>query len=122
MAYLDGVWEAEKIPQECQLLVFGYSQGVSIATRFLEHSQLNPQKLMLYAGGLPEEHTSDSFGFLKEETQISFIYGKEDPYLNPERMIREQEKLDQIFAGKAELMTFDGGHELKKELLFELIK
>ena len=121
MAYLDGVLEAEKISKDSQLIVFGYSQGVSIATRYLTHSQLIPEKLILYAGGVPEEHDSETFKFLLSETQITFIFGEHDPYLNPQRMLREQQKLDQFFHGQAKLIPFKGGHELKKELLLELI-
>ena len=121
MTYLDGVLEAENISGDHQLIVFGYSQGVSIATRYLAHSQIIPEKLILYAGGLPEEHNTETFKFLLSETQISFVFGEQDPYLNPQRMQREQQKLNQFFHGKARLMPFDGGHELNKEMLLNLI-
>ena len=121
MAYLDGVWEAESIPEYCQLIVFGYSQGVSIATRFLAHSKIIPSKIILYAGGVPEELNSDSFDFLGDLNTITFIYGEEDPYLNPDRLEREKQKLAVMFSGKAELMPFDGGHELRKEILHKFI-
>lgn len=121
MAYLDRIWEVENLPEHCQLIVFGYSQGVSIATRFIVHRKINPEQIILYAGGVPEEHNSESFHFLNEETQITFIYGKADPYLNPARMNREQDKLHKMFAGRAEILAFEGGHELRKELLHKLI-
>ncbi|NND15849.1 MAG: esterase, partial [Eudoraea sp.] len=121
MAYLDHVWQAEAIPGNCQLIIFGYSQGVSIATRFMAHNKIQPEKLIMYAGGLPEELNADSFGFLNANTKVSFIYGKQDSYLNPQRMTREQEKLNTLFSGNTTLMPYDGGHELKKELLHSLI-
>jgi len=121
MAYLDSVWEAEAIPQDRQLIVFGYSQGVSIATRFLAHRKIKPARLILYAGGVPEELNADSFTFLNTETEIVFFYGEQDPYLNPQRMAREQEKLNKLFAGNAKLLSFEGGHELRKEILHSLI-
>ncbi|MCX2719434.1 alpha/beta hydrolase [Lentiprolixibacter aurantiacus] len=121
MAYLDGVWQAEKIPKNCNLIVFGYSQGVSIASRYVAYSKIKPAKLILYAGGLPEELDENSFNFLSTKTPITFIYGNQDPYLNPERMAREQAKLNTIFAGRAQLMAFEGGHELKKEIIHKVI-
>jgi predicted esterase len=121
MAYLDSVWEAENIPEQYRLIVFGYSQGVSIATRFLAHSRINPDKLLLYAGGVPEELGSEDFDFLTEATDIAFIYGTLDPYLNPERMKHEKARLNTLFAGKAKLLPFDGGHELKKDILHMLV-
>jgi len=121
MAYLDSVWKAEAIPQDRQLIVFGYSQGVSIATRFLAHRKIKPARLILYAGGVPEELNADSFTFLSTETEIVFFYGEQDPYLNPQRMVREQEKLNKLFAGNAKLLSYEGGHELRKEILHSLI-
>ena len=121
MAYLDRIWEAETIPENCKLIVFGYSQGVSVATRFVAHRKIKPANLILYSGGLPEELNPDSFHFLGTETEITFIYGEQDPYLNPQRMEREQEKLNKLFAGNAKLRSFEGGHELRKEILHSLM-
>ena len=122
MAYLDAVWEAEAIPETTTLIVLGYSQGVSIATRYLSHKKLKPEHLILFAGGLPEELSPGAFGFLGSHTRTTFVYGKEDPYLNPERMAREQEKLEQLFEGRARLYPFAGGHVFKKELLPKLLE
>lgn len=39
--YLNAVFENEKIPKDKNLIVFGYSQGVSIATRFMVSQKYN---------------------------------------------------------------------------------
>ena len=121
MAYLDKVWESENIPEQSKLIIFGYSQGVSIATRFLAHSRIIPEKLILYSGGVPEELNSEDFNFLSKDIEITFIYGEQDPYLNPQRMEHEQVKLNTMFGDKYGLMPFEGGHELKKEILHTFI-
>ncbi len=121
MAYLDAVWEAEAIPESCKLIVLGYSQGVSIAARYLAYKKLVPEHLILFAGGLPEELAPGTFGFLGAHTRTTFVYGEEDPYLNPERMVREKDKLEQLFDGKSVLYPFAGGHVFKKELLPKLL-
>ena len=122
MAYLDAVLEAEAIPETCTLIVLGYSQGVSIATRYLAYKKLRPDHLILFAGGLPEELQAGDFEFLGSHIRTTFVYGEEDPYLNPQRMVREQEKLEQLFEGKAALFPFAGGHVFKKELLPKLLE
>ena len=121
MAYLDAVWASEGIPKRCKLIMFGYSQGVSIATRFLAHKKISPYQIILYAGGLPEELQEEDFRYLSKDTQIAFVYGRRDPYLNPERLGREQDKLKRLFAGRAIEHPFDGGHECKKELIHEML-
>lgn len=121
MAYLDSVWAAEPIPEHCKLIFLGYSQGVSIATRYVAYKKLRPHQLILYAGGLPDELQKEDFEHLDESTRIVFVYGKQDTYLNPERMTRESEKLEILFSRKAQLYPFEGGHVLKKELLPKLL-
>ncbi len=121
LAYLDAVLASETIPKRCKLVILGYSQGVSIAARFLAYKKINPYQIILYAGGLPEELGEKDFRYLSEETVVSFVYGRQDPYLNPDRLAREQLKLDALFAGRAKLRPFDGGHEVKKEVFKDLL-
>ena len=63
LAYLDAVYAAEKLPKDCNLIVFGFSQGVSIATRWVVSRKLQCQHLVLYAGGIPKELNPEDFAF-----------------------------------------------------------
>jgi predicted esterase len=118
MAYLDAVFAIEKIPNDRPLIVFGYSQGVSVAMRWLAHKQVKCAQLILYAGGLPDELTSQELKFLEENgTRITLIVGNQDEYLTEERLLKEVNKMNDLFNGRAKQLIFDGGHEIKKELL-----
>tara|TARA_R110000868_G_scaffold4211_13_gene26735 strand:+ start:144554 stop:145198 length:645 start_codon:yes stop_codon:yes gene_type:complete len=120
--YLDAVFGAENIPQNCNFIIFAFSQGVSIATRWLAHKQLKCNQLILYAGGIPNELKPIHFRFLEEnKTKIKVIVGNQDEYLNEERIKFEVEKMKNLFNNKAELLTFEGGHEVKKELINNLV-
>ena len=120
--YLDAVFAAENIPQNCNFIIFAFSQGVSIATRWLAHKQLKCNQLILYAGGIPNELKPIHFRFLEEnKTKIKVIVGNQDEYLNEERIKFEVEKMKNLFNNKAELLTFEGGHEVKKELINNLV-
>ena len=122
LAYLDAVFEAEKIPSRCNLIVFGFSQGVSVAARWVAKRQLKCNQLVLYAGGIPNELVAEDFDFLKENnTQVTIIIGDNDEYLTPERLVTETKKITVLFRGNAKQLTFKGGHEIKKELLKKLI-
>ena len=122
LAYLDAVFEAEKIPSRCNLIVFGFSQGVSVAARWVAKRQLKFNQLVLYAGGIPNELVAEDFDFLKENnTQVTIIIGDNDEYLTPERLVTETKKITVLFRGNAKQLTFKGGHEIKKELLKKLI-
>lgn len=122
MAYLDAVLARENIPASCTLIVFGFSQGVSIATRWVAHRKLKCEHLILYAGGLPKELVPDDFEFLiKNKTQITLVVGDRDEYITPERLQQESDRMATLFNGRAKKIIFEGGHEIKKELLHQFL-
>jgi predicted esterase len=119
--YLDAVLANEDIPKSCELIMFGFSQGVSIAMRYLTHSKLQCNKLVLYAGGIPTELTKNDFDYLND-TEIISILGNSDEYLTPERLIEEKNKLVKLFGDNVRYINFNGGHEVKKEIINNLVK
>tara|TARA_R110002033_G_scaffold38565_2_gene78005 strand:+ start:472 stop:1119 length:648 start_codon:yes stop_codon:yes gene_type:complete len=121
--YMDNLFASEKIPAHCQLIVLGFSQGVSIATRWTARSKICLDQLILYAGGIPEELTPVDFKFLlAKNAKIKLVLGNKDEFISESRLQREKEKLKSLFNGKAELIKFDGGHEIKKDILISLIE
>ncbi|GMN08706.1 esterase [Croceitalea sp. MTPC9] len=116
--YIDAVLDSEKIPSDKNLIVLGFSQGVSIATRWLSQKKKIFNKLILYAGGIPNELTAKDFEYLDfNEASITIVYGDKDEFLNKERIGLEKKKIHSLFKESAQVLTFDGGHELKPELL-----
>jgi|TARA_R110001606_G_scaffold97805_7_gene215857 predicted esterase len=121
--YMDNLFASEKIPAHCQLIVLGFSQGVSIATRWTARSKICLDQLILYAGGIPEELTPVDFKFLlAKNAKIKLVLGNKDEFISESRLEKEKEKLESLFNGKAELIKFDGGHEIKKDILISLIE
>ncbi len=118
LSYLDAVLEAEQFPKECELIVFGFSQGVSIAARWVAQRQLRCQQLVLYAGGMPKELVPTDFDFLTAQgTTVTVIVGDRDEYLSGERRKSEAERIEKLFHGRAKQLLFKGGHEIKKDLI-----
>jgi len=121
-SYLDVVLAAEQLPENTNLIVFGFSQGVSIASRWTALNRVKCNQLVLYAGGIPNEMTPEDFKFLEEQhTQVKIIVGTKDEYLNEERMKSESKKIATLFNNKAEITTFEGGHEVRKEIINSLV-
>ena len=120
--YVDAVFESEQIPSDLNLILFGFSQGVSIATRWLVHYKIQIKALFLYAGGIPNELKKEDFDFLDlDATTVKIIYGDSDGYLTPDRLELEKSKIDSLFNHKAEVLTFKGGHEVKPEIINGLL-
>ena len=119
--YLDNVYKKEVIPEDCNLIVLGYSQGVSIAMRWVASRKIRCRQLVLYAGGIPAELKYEDLSFLEVSAKVKVIVGNADEYLTRERMDIEKQKIERLFPFNAKLISFDGKHEIKKALINDLV-
>jgi predicted esterase len=78
---LDTVYQNENIPSNIEFNILGYSQGVSIITRWICQRKIKCNNLYLYAGKVPKEFTSKDFSHIKN---VVFILGDNDEYVNEE--------------------------------------
>ena len=115
MHYFDAVLESEKIPKDTNLIVLGYSQGVSIAMRYVVKRQLQCSQLLLLSGGIPIELVADDFNFLN--AKVSVVFGDNDEFITEERMKQEKHKIEILFGDNANIIIFEGKHEVKKEII-----
>ena len=120
LCYFDAVLKAEQLPEDVNLIVLGYSQGVSVAMRYVAKRQLKCSQLVLMSGGIPKELITKDFEFLNKETNVTLIYGTQDEYMNEERMSYEKQRIMELFGNKATIIPFDGKHEVNKDLLNSL--
>ncbi len=121
LAYADAVFQSEKPPADLKLTVFGFSQGVSVATRWVASSKIACNRLILYSGGIPGELSPGAFDCLPAAAEIKVLVGDMDALLTGERWLEEQQKIDLLFRGRAKVHIFEGGHVLKKEHINHLI-
>jgi predicted esterase len=116
MRYFDAVFEAEKLTEVSnKLIVLGYSQGVSVAMRYLAKRKISCTKLILLSGGIPKELTPQDFDYLSTEVHLS--YGTQDEYLNEERIEQERSRIKELFGEQVQITPFDGNHIVNVELL-----
>lgn len=117
--YFDAIYNAEEIPDNVNLIVLGYSQGVSVAMRYIAKRQLQCDKLVLMSGGIPKELIKEDFKFLNAE--VKHIYGIQDEYLNEERILHETNRIKELFENKVEIIPFDGKHKVNVELINSIV-
>jgi predicted esterase len=122
MRYLDAVLEVEKFPKSINFIALGYSQGVSVISRYIASRKLKCNQLVLMSGGIPKELEAQNFEFLNRETEVSMFYGTEDEYLNDERLNYQKQRFTELFGDSANIIAFEGKHELKKDCLVTLIE
>lgn len=117
--YLDSVYEHEQLGKlDVNVIVLGFSQGVSVATRWIAQRQINCNVLVLYAGKVPHEFTDKEFNHIAD---VKFVIGDKDEYLTPGVLESEKVYLDLIFKKHLEYITFDGVHEMKRSIINKLI-
>jgi predicted esterase len=121
MRYFDAILEAEQLPKDKNLIVFGYSQGVSVAMRYIARRKLMCNQMVLHSGGIPKELVADDFEFLENQCKVSLIYGIDDEYLNAERMQSETKRVHELFDTNVSIMPFDGKHVVNVELINNLV-
>lgn len=116
--YLDSVHEQEQISKlDVNVIILGFSQGVSIATRWIAQRQIKCNTLVLYAGKLPREFSKSDFITIP---QIKLIVGDADAYVTPEILKEEITYANQLFENRVSHITFKGGHELKRDIINSL--
>lgn len=119
--YFDAVFEAENIPEDINLIVLGYSQGVSVAMRYLAKRQLQCSQLVLHSGGIPKELTAKDFEYLSEDIKVKLIYGTEDEYLDAERIAQESQRANELFGERLEILPFEGKHVVNVDYINDLV-
>lgn len=115
----DAILKAENISNNTNLIVFGYSQGVSVAVRYVAKRQLQCTQLVLHSGGIPKELEAKDFSFLN--AKVSLIYGTDDEYLTDKRLQIETKKANLLFKDNLNVIMFNGKHEVNTDIINSLV-
>lgn len=116
--YLDEVYKAEDLKNAPRLIILGYSQGVSVTTRWIAKRTINCDELIMHSGKVPAELNREDFQFLKN-ANFTFIYGTEDEYLKKGIIEVEEKRLKELFPNNFEIKRYNGGHEVNTEIIAE---
>ena len=119
--YFDAIFEAEQIPKNVNFIILGYSQGVSVAMRYMAKRQLQCSQLVLHSGGIPKELTSEDFSYLNKNTKVKLIYGTNDEYLDEARIEQESARAKELFGNRVTILPFEGKHVVNVDYINELV-
>ncbi len=119
LKYIDAIYVKELAETTANLIVMGYSQGVSIATRWVASRKVQCDKLILHSGGIPNELQPNDFEFLKKDAEVIYLYGNKDQYITEARETEEKLKGTKLFQDRLNIEVFDGIHEVNRELLLK---
>ena len=115
--YLDALFEREALGESPELVLMGYSQGVSVLSRWVAQRKIQCHRMLLYAGKLPEELRPADFTHLSDSVPVEFYAGDSDAYLPVAYRPTLEEQLLQLFGKRVRLCYYQGGHELQAGLI-----
>ena len=113
--YLDHLWKIESAQwqgRDVRLIFMGYSQGVSIITRWIARNKQQCDYLLLHSGAIPNELVPDDFSHLAQTTPVTYLYGDKDEYINEARKTEQYIKGTDLFRKRLQIEVFDGKHEV----------
>jgi len=117
LSYLESVLKQEQLENSSNLIVLGFSQGVSVAMRWVAHYKINCKALIMHSGGIPKELRKEDFEFLDLKVKAYLIYGTEDEFITEERAKTERDTANALFEDKLVINSFEGVHEVNIQLL-----
>ncbi|RXG16251.1 putative esterase [Leeuwenhoekiella aestuarii] len=120
--YLDAVYKSELEPKlNCRInfVVLGFSQGVSIVTRWLAYRKQICNTLVLHSGSIPKNLNTADFSNIRD-LQTFITYGLEDEYLTPNKLEQELEFVQKIFGENIEKVPFEGKHTVSEKAILQV--
>lgn len=90
--YLSQVYAAYRtaLPADVKIVLFGFSQGCATVLRWIFQDRPEFQALVLWAGMIPEDLDYNTMTELWTTRPIYYIYGTEDQFITPERLVQFQ--------------------------------
>ncbi len=116
--YIDAI-ELAEIPTNLPIKLFGYSQGVSVAMRWLASEKKNVSHLIIHSGSIPVELKATDF-YEYPNLKVDLIYGIKDEYLTQEKLTNQLAKAKELFGERVQIHSFDGIHEVNTKIIEEL--
>lgn len=118
--YLDDVLAHVAPPAGARVRAFGFSQGTATVFRWAALGASRIDELILWAGEVPADVDMARAAERLANTLILLVYGSRDE-LVPERLMRSNQQRLEGAGLTSQLYHYEGGHELDRELLTELI-
>ena len=122
VGYLDSVYRMARVhlSPDVPLVVLGFSQGVSVACRWLALSELSPtaEHLICWSGSVPAE--LDPAYHRIDARRTTLVVGNEDPWVASGVLALQQERLASL-AVEPRVVTFSGGHRMDAPTLAAVV-
>ena len=91
---------------------------LNVVLRFLSYKKVEFNKLILWAGGFPNELNKSDYLFLKKKSiKIFLVIGNKDEFYNKDNLKSYNLKIKDVFDKNPIQIIFKGKHEVKREII-----
>lgn len=104
-----------------KVTLFGFSQGAATISRFATQTDVEFDRLVLWAGIFPPDLPPLESQRRLSDKECYLVYGLQDQYLTDER-IKEQAGIAKQIKVTPKVMSFEGEHELNEDLIQHINK
>ncbi len=121
LVYLEQVFNKvrEELPKKVSVTLLGFSQGAATISRFATQTDVDFDRLVLWAGIFPPDLPPLESRRKLKDKKCYLVYGTEDPYLTEDR-IKEQESIAVQIQVTPESIAFGGQHELYEKVIQQI--
>lgn len=99
--------------------VLGFSQGTATASRWLVQGHAHADRLILWGGEVPPDLDLARAHERWDGTTVLFVVGSTDQFITPKVLARDERRLQDHGIAYA-VERFEGGHEVREEVLEKL--
>lgn len=103
---------------QVRLVVFGFSQGVATVVRWLARGKAEPDRVILWAGMLPNELDAPGAKRLSR-SPVTVVFGTNDHFARADVVAQQEARLSELGIAH-DTVRFSGGHEINAEVLVQL--
>jgi len=109
----------DQLPKHTKVILFGFSQGCATQIRWMMREKPNYHALVLWAGLLPDDLDYRPHHEYFAKRSFYWLYGDRDEFIIPKR-INWQKQFAEKMQLNFETITFEGRHEVNREVLKDL--
>lgn len=108
-----------QLPEDCQIILFGFSQGCATIMRWVMSSFPNCQHLTFWAGMIPEDLDYQPHLNYFEDKKIQFFHGDQDPLITADRLQFIRKVILETGLKNVEEIPYSGKHTVVRSALKE---
>ncbi len=110
-----------KLPQTCQKIILGFSQGGTTAFRWLHQNTISANLLLAYSCWIPEDIDLTKSATDLSKLKLIYTFGLQDEYLTKERISLVESIIDKNQLS-INLISYEGIHKIDRRHLDDLFQ